>query len=217
MNTIVIDRSTEHTSVIAVRDGIVTPIDLGIWSPLTLAHRPSALDPRPLALDPRPSALDPRPSALDPKPSTFIVGTGPGSFAGIRSALAFAQGFAVGSGCEVFGVTSAAAFARQDEPVAVVGDARRGLFWVALFDGFKLVSDIFQVERDELAKRVPRSVPVVSPDWKRISATLTEIFADAASPAPPIDAAALWRASSANPALLVREPLPIYLNPAVRT
>ena len=37
----------------------------------------------------------------------IVVGTGPGSFAGIRSALAFAQGYALGRpSCEVLGLPS---------------------------------------------------------------------------------------------------------------
>ena len=43
----------------------------------------------------------------------IVVGTGPGSFAGIRSALAFAQGFALGSKCEVMGLPSPCAVAAQ--------------------------------------------------------------------------------------------------------
>ena len=43
----------------------------------------------------------------------IVVGTGPGSFAGIRSALAFAQGFALGRGCEVLGLPSPCAVAAQ--------------------------------------------------------------------------------------------------------
>ena len=196
---LVIDRSTEHTSVIAVNDdGTTATIDLGIWG------------------NSKPPTANYQPPTANYQPPTILVGTGPGSFAGIRSALAYAQGQAVGAGCEVLGITSATAFAQPDKPVAVVGDARRGKFWVALFDGYDLVTDIFQVERDQLAKRVPRGIPVVSPDWKRISATLKEDFGDFASPAPTLDAAALWRAASANPKLLVREPLPIYLTPAVR-
>ena len=66
----------------------------------------------------------------------IVVGTGPGSFAGIRSAIAFAQGFALGRKCEVLGLPSPCAVAAQvyagakggDFPLAVVGDARRGKF-----------------------------------------------------------------------------------------
>lgn len=43
----------------------------------------------------------------------IVVGTGPGSFAGIRAALAFAQGFALGRSCEVVGLPSPCAIAAQ--------------------------------------------------------------------------------------------------------
>ena len=149
--------------------------------------------------------------------SRIVVGTGPGSFAGIRSALAFAQGCAAGIGCEVLGLTSAAAYASGEGPLAVVGDARRGLFWVALFDGFRLVVPVFQATRETLKLRVPLSAKVVSPDSKRIGEALKEDFEgrfDANCGAPL--ASGLARAALANPALLAPEPLPIYLNPAVR-
>ena len=41
----------------------------------------------------------------------IVVGMGPGSFAGIRSALAFAQGYALGKTCEVLGLPSPCAIA----------------------------------------------------------------------------------------------------------
>ena len=41
----------------------------------------------------------------------IVVGTGPGSFAGVRAAIAFATGYSVGSGCEVLGLPSPCAIA----------------------------------------------------------------------------------------------------------
>ncbi len=152
------------------------------------------------------------------RPGRIVVGTGPGSFAGIRAALAFAQGWAlVETACEVLGLPSPCALARAGAPLAVVGDARRGRFWVALFDGFNLVTPIFQTDCDNLAMRVPLGSPVVSPDHRRIGSVLSEMFAeryDAKDGVP--TAKGLAQALLANPGLLVREPLPIYLNPAVR-
>ena len=87
---------------------------------------------------------------LDPPPDRIVVGIGPGSFAGIRSALAFAKGYAVGRDCEVTGLPSACALVGPedlDRPLAVVGDARQGKFWVALFDGYSPVCDVFLVDR----------------------------------------------------------------------
>lgn len=156
--------------------------------------------------------------------SRIVVGMGPGSFAGIRSALAFAQGYALGKGCEVFGLPSpcaiAASYFSADSasriPLAVVGDARREKYWIALFDGLKLICPVFQVSKDELHLRIPLSAKVVSPDAKRIDVLLKEIFADRyLGERLPTDAG-LRMYAEANPAALVKEPLPIYLNPAVR-
>jgi tRNA threonylcarbamoyladenosine biosynthesis protein TsaB len=146
----------------------------------------------------------------------IVVGIGPGSFAGIRSAIAFARGYALGSGCEVLGIPSACALAHESEARAVVGDARRGLFWIALFDGFRLVCDIFQVTREELDKRVPRGVKVVTPDAERIDGVLKEVFAENYIGGGVVDAKGLERFAAANPSILRENPLPIYLNPAVR-
>lgn len=146
----------------------------------------------------------------------IVVGTGPGSFAGIRSALAFAQGYALGSKCEVLGLPSACALVEDDGPLAVVGDARRGKFWVALFDGFHLVTDVFQVDKEMLPNRVPIGVRVTTPDAARIDAFLKETFGDNYIGGRTPTAEGLKRFAERDPSILKPEPLPIYLNPAVR-
>ena len=155
----------------------------------------------------------------------IVVGTGPGSFAGIRSALAFAQGFALGRGCEVLGLPSPCAVAAQvygakggeGKPLAVVGDARRGKFWIALFDGLSLACPVFQAERDDLPKRVPLSADVATPDEERIGGALKEIFGERCIGGVKPTSDGLKAFAEANPSALAPEPLPIYLNPAVRT
>lgn len=171
----------------------------------------------------------------------IVVGTGPGSFAGIRSALAFAQGYAIGTTCEVLGLPSACALAadyfaseaadsqssisnsqflssnHQHVPFAVVGDARQGKYWIALFEGYRLVCDIFQVDRETLPYRVPQGVKVTTPDAKRIDALLKEVFGENYIGGGTPTAEGLKRFAEANPSILKPEPLPIYLNPAVRT
>lgn len=146
----------------------------------------------------------------------IVVGTGPGSFAGIRSALAFAQGYALGKPCEVLGLSSACALAGGGK-LAVVGDARRGKLWVALFDGFQTVRDIFQVEQDALAAAVPDGFRVMTPDAARIDALLAETFGERYAGGQTPMAEGLRRYAEKNPSALVAEPRPIYLNPAVRT
>ena len=158
---------------------------------------------------------------LSERPDRIVVGTGPGSFAGIRSALAFAQGYALGSGCEVLGLPSACALATGTGPVAVVGDARRGKYWIALFDGFRLVRDIFQVESlgpvpGEKTGPVPEGWPVTTPDAGRIDGVLRAAFGDRYVGGRAPTAEGLRAFAEANPSILRPEPLPLYLNPAVR-
>ncbi len=145
----------------------------------------------------------------------ILVGIGPGSFAGIRSALAYAQGYAIGSGCAVVGLPSPCACA-TDGCIAVVGDARRGLFWIALLDGAQLAQPIFQVPLAELRGAVPENVVVVTPDAKRIEPILKETFGAAYGGEQLPTAEGLHRFAQQNPAALISEPLPLYLNPAVR-
>ena len=162
---------------------------------------------------------------LTERPARIVVGTGPGSFAGIRSALAFAQGYRLGSGCEVLGLPSACAVCAEahralalapDAPLAVVGDARQGKFWIANFVGFGLSGEVFQVERDGLRAAVPDGARVVSPDAGRIGALLEETFGAAYAGECLPTARGLEAFAEACPAILRPEPLPLYLNPAVR-
>ena len=157
----------------------------------------------------------------------IVVGTGPGSFAGIRSGLAFAQGYALAKQCEVLGLPSACAVAAQtiehsNNPntrtlrLAVVGDARQGKAWIALFDGYRLERDVFQVNQDELKGAVPVEYEVVTPDAKRIDGLLRDIFRDRYLGGRTPTSDGLRRFVEECPSILKPEPLPIYLNPAVR-
>ena len=157
----------------------------------------------------------------------IVVGTGPGSFAGIRSALAFAQGYALATKCEVLGLPSACALAAQtieqsNNPnnrtirIAVVGDARQGKAWIALFDGYRLEKDVFQVDQDDLKRAVPEECEVVTPDAKRIDGLLRETFGARYLGGMAPTSEGLRRFAEACPSILKPEPLPIYLNPAVR-
>ena len=145
----------------------------------------------------------------------IVVGTGPGSFAGIRSALALAQGYALGTRCEVLGLPSACALAGEGR-IAVVGDARQGKAWIALFDGFTMVREVFQVNQSELSEAVPAEYRVITPDAQRIDALLRDTFGDRYLGGQMPTSEGLRRFAEANPSILKPEPLPIYLNPAVR-
>lgn len=204
MNTLVIDRSTDVQSVAWATDGDVVVERMlegldcrsGEW---TLMVRDFIAE-----------------QGKGAAPDRIVVGTGPGSFAGIRAALAFAQGYAIGSRCRVLGLPSACACACAEGPSAVIGDARRGKFWIALFDGFHLIRKIFQVEKDELHACIPLSAPVYSPDDARIGTVLKELFDARYKGIARPTAGGLARYFQATPGVLKPEPLPIYLNPAVR-
>ena len=162
----------------------------------------------------------------------IVVGMGPGSFAGIRAALAFAQGLAIGIKARradlaaepvVYGLPSAAALARDEGETAVVGDARRGLFWVVVYHGAKVAAEFRLVSREDLPAAVPETAAVVTPDGARIGEALAEMFGSrfaAASDGMPCSfpsAERLAQIALGFPDLLVPEPVPIYLSPAVRT
>ena len=156
----------------------------------------------------------------------IVVGTGPGSFAGIRGALAFTQGLAIGIRAKraraaddpiVYGLPSALALALDDGVTAVVGDARRGLFWVAVYEGARTVAELHLVTKEELSAAVPLEAAVVTPDGARIGTALGELFGTRFLGNRTPSAERLAQLALTHSELLVPEPLPIYLSPAVRT
>jgi len=154
------------------------------------------------------------------------VGTGPGSFAGIRGAIAFAQGFAAFSGRKTFGLPSPCAYAAEGRATVAIGDARRGKLWIAMFDGFTPAAPVFQIDaareaceafaEERLSSPAFAAADIVSPDHRRIGAFLEDAFRGRYAGGLLPEAAALARAALANPSLLAPDPLPVYLNPAVR-
>jgi tRNA threonylcarbamoyladenosine biosynthesis protein TsaB len=58
-----------------------------------------------------------------------VVGLGPGSYAGVRIAIAAAMGLQAVWGCELVGIPSVAALAGAGERYRVIGDARRGTWY----------------------------------------------------------------------------------------
>ena len=156
----------------------------------------------------------------------IVVGTGPGSFAGIRGALAFAQGLALGIRAKrtelaqesiVYGLPSAAALVGAAALTAVIGDARRGLFWVVVYEGAKMVSEFRLVQRDGLVAAVPEAATVLTSDGARIGEILKASFGERYAGSRPPSAGELVRIALKHSDVLVREPLPVYLSPAVRT
>jgi tRNA threonylcarbamoyladenosine biosynthesis protein TsaB len=75
----------------------------------------------------------------------IAIGLGPGSYTGIRAAIALAQGWQLGREVKLLGISSAECVAAQAQadglsgPVSVVIDAQRGEFYLA---GFELDDDV---------------------------------------------------------------------------
>lgn len=205
MNTLVIDRSTDAQSVALVKDGAIVP--------RVFAGEDSRSGDWPVKVRDFLASNGVGPAELE----QIVVGQGPGSFAGIRAALAFAQGLALGGRAKVFGLPSPVAFTRLGMKLAVVGDARRDRYWVVLYDGVKTAKDFFLVARDGLGGAVPDGYSVVTPDGKRIDSLLKEHYGARYVGALTPLAARLAEVAVSSPELLRPEPLPIYLQAAVRT
>ncbi|MFD0893098.1 tRNA (adenosine(37)-N6)-threonylcarbamoyltransferase complex dimerization subunit type 1 TsaB [Luteolibacter ambystomatis] len=80
-----------------------------------------------------------------------LVGSGPGSYSGTRVGIAAAQGVALAAGCPVVAVPSilAAPGAANGMTCMVVGDARRGSFWISVMEHSKIVVEPTLIEGAE--------------------------------------------------------------------
>jgi tRNA threonylcarbamoyl adenosine modification protein YeaZ len=158
----------------------------------------------------------------------YVVGVGPGSYSGLRVALAAARAMALPGKTPVYGITSAEGLAWQASEavhvarVRIVGDARRDQWWTRCFQRrgalMNLVGDWTLVHPH--AFQAGDAEVVATPDWARIGALLQAVvppaitlIARAFLP----DAVTLGRLAIARMAQgVASEPLtPIYLHPAV--
>lgn len=140
----------------------------------------------------------------------IVVGLGPGSYAGVRIAIAAATGLALARDARLTGISSLAALAPGD--YIALGDARRESFYFAVVregqGGECRVEGPELVAADALAARIarmeeglPRLTSGLSPEMEAVGATL-------AFP----DAVRLARLAAAGEAVIARERLePIYL------
>lgn len=157
------------------------------------------------------------------------VGLGPGSYAGIRTALSVAQGLCLPAALPVLGINSAAAWAYAwqqahdaDSKVTVIGDARRGYFWVGRFDKgtrpFHDERDFVLVKPAELAGVVDPDAVILCPDASRIGSALDALLPSNRlvldTPLPDADRLGHWLAH--HPGSARATPQPIYLFPPVR-
>ena len=77
--------------------------------------------------------------AADGRLERIIVGLGPGSYSGVRQAIAAATGLATATGAPLAGVPSAAALDVGVPRYQAVGDARRGTFYYTAVENGRCV------------------------------------------------------------------------------
>lgn len=85
-------------------------------------------------------------------PQRIVVGLGPGSYAGVRIAIAAGIGISVATGAELVGVSSVLGW-DEGEYVAV-GDARRGGYWIAHVRDGEIISGPMVLTREEIEEKL---------------------------------------------------------------
>jgi len=102
-----------------------------------------------------------------PRPDQILVGVGPGSFSGIRSAIASAEGLAAVWHCPVLPVRSTGSLAWQFPKVTLLGvfsDARRGDIFATFYAAGKLERPTAVHPAAELPRLLSRCSLAVTPD-----------------------------------------------------
>ena len=243
MNFLAIERSSSsgsapsHPGAALYRDADLlasTPFPVRAAREDTRPPNPKII-PHPASFDPwasSVSALFTSASVAPAELSAILLAIGPGSFSGIRAAIAFAQGLALPhSHIKILGVSTAAVIAWQHlrlatpgDTCAVVGDARREHIWQAKFQ-FKnnrlLVNNNPPTHTAADFTLIPYSAwdtgknacaPLLSPDAERLLALSPQPLA--LLPAFP-SAEGLASLHLADPSAFIENPLPIYLHNAV--
>lgn len=108
---------------------------------------------------------------------TIVVGLGPGSYTGIRAAIALAQGWQLARDVKLLGISSAEALAAQAQSdglggtVNVVIDAQRGEFYLATWElsdtARREVEPLRIVSADVVKSRADSGQLIVGPEVTR--------------------------------------------------
>jgi tRNA threonylcarbamoyladenosine biosynthesis protein TsaB len=102
----------------------------------------------------------------------IVVGLGPGSYGGVRVAIAVANGLSIAMGLPVAGRSSLEAWDADSDSYLVVGDARRGTIFVAEVIDRKLQGEPALVEVAEIESHLAplreRGLALHTPDAKVI-------------------------------------------------
>lgn len=134
------------------------------------------------------------------------VGIGPGSYNGLRAAIAAAEGLHIATGAERVGIVSPRALACGEREYFALGDARGGVLWLTRIVEGVVADDFELLPLAELLARLD-----ARPEVPRFSAAPPPGVPDVSLAAP--DAVVLARlAGTGTPAARGIEPL--YLKPA---
>lgn len=205
MTVLGLECSSVHRSVAIGRDGLVA----------AAAGQSAGRQTTLLALveDALSAAALPR-DAID----TLAVGLGPGSYTGIRGALALAEGWKLATGARLVGVASSTACAWRCAKlglrgrVAVVIDAQRGEFYLHDFEleseAIRPVMPLRLATRAEVCALGDAGALLVGPEVQGFGSEARVI-----SP----DASALVELAMLEPPVITDEVEPIYLRPTAFT
>jgi tRNA threonylcarbamoyladenosine biosynthesis protein TsaB len=122
--------------------------------------------------------------------ATIAVGLGPGSYNGIRGAIAFAQGWQLGRGVNLVGVSSVECLAARAEmeevfgTVNIVVDAQRNEFYLARYEigagARRLVEPLCLAALAEIEKRDAAGEKIAGPDLAAWFPRAINLYPDAA-------------------------------------
>jgi len=94
-------------------------------------------------------------------PGEIAVGLGPGSYAGVRIAIATAIGLRTAVGARLVGIASICALDLADHDYCVIGDARRQTFFFARVSRTRLIEGPTLMSASELETRITEATTPV--------------------------------------------------------
>lgn len=116
----------------------------------------------------------------------LAIGIGPGSYTGIRAAIAVAQGWQLAAGVKLIGISSVECLAAQAQAGGFAGradiivDAQRNEFYLAGYEisseGYRLVSPMQITRPEEVAARKAERDALFGPDGPRRFPEAHELF-----------------------------------------
>lgn len=109
------------------------------------------------------------------KPDRLVVGLGPGSYNGLRSSIAAAQGLASACNIELIGIPSILGLEAGATECWVIGDARGGQYWLAALSHHQLLEAPFLLAPADLPnhlKRYPHFPLIASQELSHLPSSL---------------------------------------------